>query len=205
MKLSEYMRNVIPGDMILIEHPSISLAPRVFHVITRSAGRDNLFIIDVLDSALTLKKELELAGVDVSYLEKAPRLMGSGKSKWGRVVMSIDVHSDPGIFMSKFERFSKKYYSEHPGVNTIIVNPERIIPLHHMSPRFVLSLADLAAVFLGNRNRNVYYFVNCETADRRYLSLLEEVFTKVLRLKGRRLTVEKSPRPEEEGLELELG
>ena len=205
MKLSEYLRNVVPGDMVLIEYPSISLVSTVFHVITGAIGRDNIFIIDILDGVLSIKKELELSGVDTSYLEKAPRLTGSGRSKWGSIIASIDVHSDPGIFLSKFERFSKEYYSEHPGVNSIIVNPERVIPLHHTNHRLVLSLIDLAAVFLGNRNRNVYYFVNCETADSRYLGMLEEIFTRVLRLEGRRITVEKSLDPGEEGLELEIG
>ncbi|WP_297437853.1 DUF257 family protein [Thermococcus sp.] len=89
-------------------------------------------------------------------------------------------------------------------MNSIIVNPERVIPLHGMSPRLILSMADLAAVFLGNRNRSVYYFINHETADRRYLHLLEEIFTRVLRLEGEKLIVEKSPNAEE-GTKLEIG
>ncbi|WP_297438118.1 DUF257 family protein [Thermococcus sp.] len=116
MRLSEYLRNVVPGDMILVEHPSISLVPRVFHVIIGAINRDSIILLDILDGILSIKKELELEGVDVSYLERIPRLTGSGRSKWGNVIASIDVHSDPGIFLSKFERFSRDYYSKHRGL-----------------------------------------------------------------------------------------
>ncbi|MBP1911377.1 DUF257 family protein [Thermococcus stetteri] len=203
MNFSSYLERIKPGETVLIEHTSISPHPLLFYEIGSSVGWDNLLVIDILDSTLPILRRLRLSGREVPENEIA-RIKAGGTSLWGKLVIEVNPHKDPGIFMSRFVSNVLNYYRRHKNVTTIIVNPERIIPLQDNRPSFVLYLTNVAAEFLGNTDRKTFYFVNYELAHRGYLALLEEIFTRVLRVEDGSVEILKSLNLEEEGTRLQL-
>ncbi|WP_054839546.1 DUF257 family protein [Thermococcus sp. JCM 11816] len=206
MKFGEYLETLRPGESVLVEHTSISPYPVLFYEIGKNSGWDNILVIDIIDSALPVLRWLKFAGLDVPEKSIA-RIKAGGTSEWGgRIVIDVDPHKDPGIFMSKFLSNLLSYYRANKNVTTIIMNPpERIIPpLQDNRPSFVLYLANAAAGFLGNPHRKTFYFVNYELAHKGYLALLEEAFTRVLRMEGSSVRILKSLNLDEEGTTLQL-
>ncbi|KQH81919.1 DUF257 family protein [Thermococcus thioreducens] len=203
MKFKEYIKTIQPGESVLIEHTSLSKHPLLFYAIGETCGWNRVLIVDVIDSVLPILRWLRLSGLQVP--KDTPRVKAGGVSKWGRLLLEVDPHKDPGIFLSKFTQKLKEYYLKNPGTVTVILNPERMIPLQGNNRRFILSLANLASAFLGNSTRTTFYFVNYEMVERMYLALLEEAFTRVLIVKNEgRVLIAKSPHLEEEGMSLEI-
>ncbi|ASJ01643.1 DUF257 family protein [Thermococcus gorgonarius] len=203
MKFSEYIKTITPGESVLIEHSAVSLYPLLFYLIGQEKEWKNILVIDVLDSALPVFRQLKAANLDVP-LEKLDRVKAGGTSEWGKKILEVDPHEDPGIFMTRFLSKLTRYYHENKGVTTFIINPERVIPLQDNKPSFILYLANTAAGFLGDPSRTTFYFVNFEIANRKYLALLEECFTRVLRINERgEIKILKSINTDEEGNILE--
>ncbi|KUH33778.1 hypothetical protein APY94_04440 [Thermococcus celericrescens] len=203
MRLADYLRDIEWGESVLIEHTSLSAYPRVFHTIGEVYGWGRLLIVDVLDSSMSIIRWLRLSKVKIPG--KIRRIKVGGTSDWGEVVLEVDPHKDPGIFLNRLSRSVREYYRENPKTVSILMNPEKLIPLHGNSPRFILSLSNLGYAFLGNPVRKTFYFVNVDLAERRYVAILEEAFIRVLRIDDSgSITVLKSPHADEEGLTLEL-
>jgi hypothetical protein len=201
MKLSDYLKRVEWGENVLIEHTSLSAYPRVFYAIGETYGWDNILTVDVLDSIMPVWRWLRLANVDVPYYVK--RVKVGGTSEWGNIVFEVDPHKDPGIFLNRLSSMIKEYYSENPKTVSILMNPEKLIPLQNNNPRFILSLANLGYAYLGNPTRKTFYFVNVDLADSGYVAILEEAFIRVIRvLDDGSIVVAKSPRIKEEGTRL---
>ncbi|ASJ09840.1 hypothetical protein A3L12_00235 [Thermococcus sp. P6] len=193
MKFGEYLRGIEKGESVLIEHTSLSNHPLLFHTIGETYGWEKILVVDIIDSLLPVLGWLNAAGLQVPM--SIARIKAGGISNWGRVVLELNPHKDPGIFLTIFTKKLKEYYSENPGTVTVILNPERVIPIQGGDRRLILSLANLASAFLGNPNRKTFYFVNREIADRSYLALLEETFTRVLVVENDGKTrIAKSPR-----------
>jgi len=203
MRLSEYLRSVMPGETVLIEHTSLSDHPLIFYTIGSTYGWNRVLIVDIIDSVIPLLRWMRLSGLTVP--DDVARIKAGGVSNWGRFILEVDPHKDPGIFLSKFTQKLKDYYSKNPETVTIILNPERLIPIQGNSRRFILLLANLSSVFVGNTKRRTFYFVNREMAEKTYLGLLEEAFTRVLLLgEEGKVLIAKSPIPEDENKEIEL-
>jgi hypothetical protein len=137
LKFSEYLRNITPGESILIEHTSTSAYPLLFYEIGRNKNWKNVLIVDLLDSALPILRWLKFAGLEVPT-DKLDRIKAGGTSEWGNKIAEVDPHKDPGIFMSRFLNVLLSYYNTHKNVTTVIVNPERLVPLHENRASFVL-------------------------------------------------------------------
>jgi hypothetical protein len=205
LKFSEYLKNFQPGESILIEHSSLSPYPYLFYIIGRERNWEKILAIDILDSALPIIRWLKAANLDIP-LDRIDRVKAGGTMEWGNKVIEVDPHKDPGIFMSRFLSKLAAYYRENKDMMTFVLNPERLIPLQDNRPSFILYLANVASELVGNPSRIVFYFLNFEITHRGYLALLEESFTRVLRLEeGGKLTILKSINTDEEGRYLELG
>ncbi|WP_167909982.1 DUF257 family protein [Thermococcus sp. Bubb.Bath] len=203
MKFRDYIGGINAGESILVEHTSTSPYPLLFYEIGRSRGWENLLIIDLLDSALPILRWLKFAGLDVS-LDKLDRIKAGGTSEWGNKIAEVDPHKDPGIFMNRFLKVLVDYYKTHKNVTTIIVNPERLVPLHENRASFVLYVSLIRSELLGNPSRVLFDFSNFELAHSGYLALLKEIATRVFRIEeGGKLTLMKSIDPEEDGTLLE--
>ncbi|MCD6372847.1 MAG: DUF257 family protein [Thermococcus sp.] len=203
MNFEEYLSKVSPGELVLIEHTSLSTHPLAFHKIGEKYGWDRALLVDIIDSSLPVLRWLRLSGINTP--QDVMRIKVGGVSNWGNVILEVDPHKDPGIFLSKFSRKIREVYSKNDFTVTILMNPERLIPLQNGNRHFILNISGMASVFLGNPKRVAFYFVNREMADKMYLALLEEAFTRVLVFTEKtRLTVLKSPEMEEEGGEIEL-
>ncbi len=203
MNFNDYLSKVSPGENILIEHTSLSLHALALYAIGQRYGWEKVLLTDIIDSSIPVVRWLRLSGLSVP--ENVKRIKAGGISNWGEVILEVDPHKDPGIFLSKFSRKIREVYSKNDFTVTIMMNPERLIPLQEGNRNFVLILSDMASAFLGNPKRVVFYFVNREMAEEIYLALLEEVFTRVLSFTGKkRLRILKSPEINEEGAELRL-
>ncbi|NJE11033.1 DUF257 family protein [Thermococcus sp. MAR1] len=201
MRFSEYLSRIGPGETVLIEHTSLSPYPRLFHAIGSVHGWEKVLLIDILDSTMSAIRWLRLAGFTVPQHTK--RIKAGGMSEWGEVLFEVDPYKDPGIFLSRLSKWLRDYYSKNPGTIAIIMNPERLIPLQNNNPRFVVSLTNLSVAFIGNSNKKAFYFVNTDLADKRYVALLEEAFTRVIRIGDEGKTVIVKSPGEEEGASLE--
>jgi hypothetical protein len=202
MKLTDYLRTIKLGENVLVEHTSLSGYPEIFYLIGETHGWEKVLLVDIMDSSLTVLRWISISGRKIP--ENIVRLKAGGYSDWGKVLLTIDPHKDPGIFLSRFDRTVREYYSRHPNTVTIALNPERLIPLQNNDPQFILALAIFSAGFTGLPRRS-FHFVNVDIADRRYVALLEEAFIMILRIEGdEKVLVVKSPVREEEGTELEL-
>ncbi|NJE61759.1 DUF257 family protein [Thermococcus sp. 21S7] len=203
MRLAEYLNRVEWGENVLVEHTSLSSYPLIFHTIGETYGWERILIVDVLDSIMPVLRWLRLSGIRIP--ENIRRIKVGGNSGWGEVVFEVDPHKDPGIFLNRLSANVREYYQKNPKTVSILMNPEKMIPLHSNNPRFILTLANLGYAFLGNQIRKTFYFVNLDLADRRYVAILEESFIRVIRIHddGRVLLL-KSPQVEEEGRTLEL-
>jgi hypothetical protein len=201
MRFSEYLKRIKDGENVLIEHTSLSPYPKLFYEIGNAYGWERLLLIDILDSSMPVIRWLRLAGFTVPTHVK--RIKAGGVSEWGEVIFEIDPHKDPGIFLSRFSNWAVRYYSNNPGTVSVVMNPERLIPLQNNNPRFIISLTNLGVAFIGNPKRRTFYFVNTDLADRRYVALLEEAFIRVVRIDDDgRTVIAKSP-GEDEGASLE--
>ena len=203
MNFNDYLSKVSPGESVLIEHTSLSLHALAFYAIGEKYGWERVLLTDIIDSSIPVIRWLRLSGLSVP--ENVKRIKAGGISDWGETILEVNPHKDPGIFLSKFNRKLREVYSKNDFTATVIMNPERLIPLQNGSRNFILTLSNMASVFLGNPRRITFYFVNREIAEGIYLALLEEIFTRVLCFTGKkRLRVLKSPEMEEEGMELGL-
>lgn len=204
MKFSEYIGGVKAGENVLIEHTSLSAYPVLFYLIGKTYGWERLILVDIIDSSLPILRWAKHSGVDLPL--GLARIKVGGTSEWGRVILELDPHRDPGIFLTRFAGFISGYYDEHSGEElvTVIMNSERLLPIQNNSSGFILTLTNFAASFIGNRGRRIFHFVNIDLADRRYVALLEEAFTRVVRLDERVPRVLKSPIPGDEGRRLKL-
>ncbi|AHL22967.1 DUF257 family protein [Thermococcus nautili] len=204
MNFNDYLSKVSPGESVLIEHTSLSMHALAFYAIGEKYGWDRVLLVDVIDSSVPAVRWLRLSGLSVP--ENVTRIKAGGVSDWGNIILEIDPHKDPGIFLSKFSRKIREVYSKSDFTVTVIMNPERLVPLQNGNRNFILMLSNMASAFLGNPRRITFYFVNREMTEGIYLALLEEAFTRVLCFTGKRnLRVLKSPEMEEEGIELNLG
>ena len=204
MKFSEYVLGVKAGENVLIEHTSLSAYPVLFYLIGRAYGWERLILVDVIDSSLPILRWARHAGVELP--SGLVRIKAGGTSEWGRVILELDPHRDPGIFLTKFESFVKNYYEEHSREEmvTVIMNSERLVQIQNNRRGFILTLTNFATSFIGNPRRRSFHFVNVDLTDGRYVALLEEAFTRVIRIDDRTPKVLKSPNSGEEGKELKL-
>ncbi|WP_456366478.1 DUF257 family protein [Thermococcus sp.] len=204
MKFSEYIGGVKAGENVLIEHTSLSAYPVLFYLIGKTYGWGRLIMVDVIDSSLPILRWARHAGVELP--SGLARIKAGGTSEWGRIILELDPHRDPGIFLTKFEGFIKGYYEEHSGEEmvTVIMNSERLVPIQNNRRGFILILTNFATSFIGNPGRRLFFFVNIDLADGRYVALLEEAFTRVIRIDDKVPRVLKSPNSGEEGKELKL-
>ncbi len=203
MRFEEYLGTIKPGESVLIEHTSLSKHPVIFHLIGTNYGWNNMLVIDIIDSLMPILRWLSISGTSVP--DNIARIRAGGTSQWGRVILEVDPHKDPGIFLSRFTQKLREHYSKNPETVTVILNPERLIPLQNNNRRFILALSNLASAFVGNSKRITFYFVNREMVEGMYLALLEEAFTRVLIVKNDgRVLIAKSPHLEEEGMSLEI-
>lgn len=203
MNFNDYLSKVSPGESVLIEHTSLSLHALAFYAIGEKYGWDRVLLVDVIDSSVPVVRWLRLSGLSVP--ENVTRIKAGGVSNWGRVILEVDPHKDPGIFLSKFSRKIREVYSKNDFTVTVVMNPERLAPLQNENRNFILTLSNIASAFLGDTRRVTFYFINRDLANRMYLALLEEAFTRVLAFTEKtKLTVMKSPEIEEEGSEIGL-
>ncbi|AIU69368.1 hypothetical protein TEU_02855 [Thermococcus eurythermalis] len=203
MDFKEYLSRISPGESVLIEHTSLSAYPLAFYRIGEKYGWDRILLIDVIDSSLIVLRWLRLSGSGVPT--NIRRIKVGGVSSWGNVVLDVNPYNDPGIFMSKVTKTVQRLYSKNDFTVALIMNPERLVPLQNGDRSFILALADMASAFLGNPRKVAFYFINGEIADKGYLALLEEAFTRVLAFTEKtKLTVLKSLEIGEEGREIEL-
>jgi hypothetical protein len=204
LKFIDYIGTINAGESILIEHTSTSPYPLLFYEIGRSRGWENILVVDLLDSALSVLRWLKFAGFDVP-VDKLKRIKAGGTSEWGNKIAEVDPHKDPGIFMSRFLRVLLDYYKTHKNVTTVILNPEKLVPLQENRASFVLYISLIRSELLGNPSRVLFDFSNFELANRGYLALLEEISTRVFRIEEKgKLTLLKSIDPGEDGTPLEL-
>ncbi|ASJ01761.1 hypothetical protein A3L09_00035 [Thermococcus profundus] len=203
MRFRDYLGKIREGESVLIEHTSLSPYHTLLLSIGEFYGWERLLLVDTLDSAASLVRTLHLSGTDIPG--DVAHIKVGGSFSWGRVILKVNPHKDPGIFLSRFVYTLREYYSKNSDVVTLILNPERLVSLYNNDPNFILTVANLAAVFLGTPLRRTFYFFNRETGNARYLSLLEEAFTRVLRVQDDgKILVVKSPDLEEEGALLEV-
>lgn len=200
MRFSEYLRLIKPGEIVLLEHTSLSPYHFMLHAIGETYGWESVLVVDVIDSIIPVVRWAMLSGREIPADVK--RIKVGGVSDFGNVILEIDPHKDPGIFMTRFSRYLRELYSSSSGgrpLVTVIMNPERVIPMQNNDPRFILSLTGLAVTFLGNPIRRAFYFVNSDMAYPRYVFLLEELSTRVIRIDDSgKISVVKSPVVEEE-------
>lgn len=201
MRFSEYLSRIVQGENVLIEHTSLSPYPRLFYAIGNSYGWERVLLIDILDSSMPVIRWLRLVGFTVPQHTK--RIKAGGISEWGEVLFEVDPHKDPGIFLSRFSNWINGYYSKNSGTVSVVMNPEKLIPLQTNNPRFIISLANLGVAFIGNPTRKTFYFVNTDLADRRYVALLEEAFIRVIRIGDDGKTVIVKSPEDDEGASLE--
>ena len=206
MKFTEYISRVNPGENVLIEQTSLSDYPLLSYLIGETYGWKRIILVDIIDSSLPLLRWMHLSNIHIP--EDITRFKVGGISDWGNVVLEVNPHNDPGIFLSRFSRALRENYLESysRGVEaiTVVMNPERLIPIHNNRPSFIMTLAALPTVFLGDIKRRAFYFVNIDMTHKRYRALLEEAFTRILKIHDDgRITVLKSPSLNEEGTELD--
>lgn len=202
MKFRDYLNNITGGESVLIEHASLSAYPLLFYGIGNFYGWERILLVDIEDSSLPVIRWLRLSGLDVP--RNLRRIKTGGTSKWGNVILDVNPHEDPRVFLSKFNRKINQVYTQNDFTVTMIMNPERLVPLQNGNRKFILTLSNLAATFLGNPRRITFYFVNREMSERTYLALLEEMFTRVLSMDSKGVRILKSPKIIEEGTLLEV-
>ncbi|ALM76162.1 DUF257 family protein [Thermococcus barophilus] len=202
LSLNEYLNKIKAGEVVLVEHSSISKHPAVFYAIGRTYGWENLLVIDVIDSILPIVRSLTLSKIEIP--QNIARIKIGGTSNWGKIITEIDPHTDPGIFLSKFAWHRNSYCAKREKTITVTLNFERLIPIQEMSRYFTLLLSNLEASYLGDPRGIVFHFINYEVSERGYTSMLEEIATRILRITGWEILIRKSPQLHEENQKLKM-
>ncbi|WP_048149536.1 DUF257 family protein [Palaeococcus ferrophilus] len=201
MNLREYFRGLPLGGLLVVEYSSRSPFAEVFHTIAGACDMP-ILIADVFDTFLPVKRTLDVAGKDVSYLERADFIKGGGRILWPNTLRVVNVYRDVGLYLREVAHFLKKYYEEHPGTCSFFFGVERLQRISPEEARFLLNVYGVMTTFVGSKERTAVHFVNTDIADGRYVGLAEEVATRVLAVRKGFVEVLKSPGVEERGLKL---
>ncbi|AFK23188.1 DUF257 family protein [Pyrococcus sp. ST04] len=201
MNISEILNSINPGEIVLIEHTSLSPYPIVFSEVLKNSK--NTLIIDFLDSSLYVIRWLKFAGYEIP--EKLKRIKIGGTSKWGNVIAEIDPYKDPLVLVTKFITEIMKVYKENPNTTTIVLNHEKLLGLYNYDQYLVLEVLSIPTSLIGNPLRRAFVFMNYELTEPKYLALFEEVATRVIRIGNKgEVKIIKSIRPEEEDIVFKL-
>lgn len=202
MNLGEYFEGIRVGDILLVEYSSRAPFPMVFHAIASSCRNRPILIVDTFDTFISVKRALEVAREDISYLQEAHFIKGGGRIKWPNTLKTFDVYRDVGVYLGEVGRFFTRYYRKHPETCSFFFGVERLQRIAPNEARFILNVYALMSTFLESNDRTAVHFVNTDIADGRYLGLVEEVAGRVLAVRSGFVEVIKSPVAEEKGLRL---
>jgi hypothetical protein len=170
-----------PGETVLVEYSAASLPEVLLYLVWSFNCRDGIIVDDVADTLCGTIKRLEVLGVDVSFLKKAPVIkIGGGNEYCGNVAGTVDLdryYLDVSHYNAIFNSLGLEGVAINPvlGLHKLLVSIER---------RNALRILGNISSFEGNRKRIAFYFVNrdaIEGVHPEVLALLEEIATTVIR------------------------
>ena len=182
------------GETILLEYSSPVWPPLAFYFIAKATLKlgDSLIIDDIKDTLYSYMVQLELAGVDMDFLndERVLVIKVGGQKFVGNVVARVELASDFYLHRQRYrEAFNRVLNMGGSFTDIVLGFDRRIATVSSPYERFLFAYDRVH--YLGNRKRVAVYIVNRELLKEYnfILPFLEEISTSVVLLEER----EKNP------------
>jgi len=202
--------NLKPGETVLIEHSSRVEPTLLFYELVDWAREKGypVLIDDVLDTLYLYKAQLDLAGIDTSFLNDIKVIKFGGRLNVGQVVERLHI-KEPTIREHEYRRAFEPLMGGGAIVNPVL-GFGKLFALAE-STREVLELINEILIFAGNESRIAFYFINTDVlkgAVTNALPWIEELASTIIEV-GRdgklyRFSVVKSVNNKLSGLEFTL-
>ncbi|ASJ16274.1 hypothetical protein A3L04_03885 [Thermococcus chitonophagus] len=203
MNIGEYLKGIKPGEIVLVEHSSLSPYPEVLYEICKDRW-DKVILTDFLDSGVHVLRHLKYSGKNIP-IDKIKRIKVGGYSKWGRVILDMDPYKDPVVLMINFFKTLVATYKEVDKAIAIVLNHEKLLARYEYDPYLLNEVLAVPTTLIGNPLRTAFVFMNYELTEKRYLALFEEIATRIIRVDDSGIAkVVKSIDLSEEGRELKV-
>ncbi len=183
IKVKEVLEHLVPGETVLIEHPSkVEPILLFYEIVTWAESKGYPVVIDdVLDTLYLYKRHLELAGKGNSLLDNAKVIKLGGRLNVGQVVGRVRVKDDPIIFEQEYIKAFESQLDE----KNVIINPflgfEKLFLIKEFR-RDLWARMYVPLSYIGDRRRIAFYFVNTDVVRStapEALPLLEEIASTV--------------------------
>ncbi|WP_148882298.1 DUF257 family protein [Thermococcus aciditolerans] len=188
--LFEYIKDIKPGEDILIEYTSKEPVHILLHLILRCLRKNGLpvIIVDELDQLHVFRTHMKLAGIDTELIDTANVIKIGGLLKTGNVLGKVDLSKELPIRKKHYEEALKKINADY--TVRIVLGFDKVLAMHEEERRDLESLfGRMIRPYLGDEGRATIYFINTELFSERTLKEFREHASRVfkVRLDGDRI------------------
>ncbi|WP_258084144.1 DUF257 domain-containing protein [Thermococcus thermotolerans] len=207
--LLEYLKNLSPGEDVIIEYTSREPVHILLHLILRCLRRNGLpvIIVDELDQLHVFRTHMKLAGIDTGLIDGANVIKIGGLIKTGNVLGKVDLSKEFPIRKKYYEEALRKADADH----TVRIVPgfDKVLAMHEEDRRELEALFGyMVRPHLGDERRTTFYFMNTELFSERTRKEFREHASRVLKVRFEedvlRLKIIKSPYLSEYGKRIEI-
>lgn len=149
------------GDTVLIQYPSHFLSEYIFLAIYKYAEGEGIpvWVDDVLDSLYSIKKRLELGGIDTSFFKSVYVGKVGGRRNVGNVLGQIPFAHEGRILVENYKKILEQSTRALPKRIDISLGLDELFLLWNNHTEIIGFIKELSK-FLGEKNRIAYYLIN---------------------------------------------
>ncbi|RLF88359.1 hypothetical protein DRN43_06015, partial [Thermococci archaeon] len=146
------------GDTVLVQYPSHFLSEYLFLTIYKYAERAGIpvWVDDVLDSLYSIKKRLELGGIDTSFFERIYVGKIGGRRNVGNVLGQIPFAHEGRILVENYKKILEQSTKKLPKRIDISLGMDELFLLWNNQTEIIGFIKELST-FVGEKNRTAYY------------------------------------------------
>jgi len=190
--LKSILPHLKPGEMVMIEHDSISTPVFEVYRIGEYAMEHNipLLIDDFLDSLYVYKTHLELTGINTEFLNDALVIKIGGINNVGNIVEKLSVEESSihkKHYEGAFQKAINNIKSRDKFAFNLVLGIDKFLALLDTKME-ILQTINVIASYLGNKHRIAFYFINrdlLKNSPLNVLSLLRSIPTTVVSIEMR--------------------
>ncbi|RLF76284.1 DUF257 family protein [Palaeococcus sp. (in: euryarchaeotes)] len=149
------------GDTVLVQYPSHFLSEYLFLTIYKYAEGAGIpvWVDDVLDSLYSIKKRLELGGIDTSFFERIYVGKIGGRRNVGNVLGQIPFAHEGRILVENYKKILEQSTKKLPKRIDISLGMDELFLLWNNQTEIIGFIKELST-FVGEKNRTAYYLIN---------------------------------------------
>ena len=149
------------GDTVLIQYPSHFLSEYILLAIYRYAEEEGIpvWVDDVLDSLYSVKKRLELGGIDTSFFKNLHVGKIGGRKNVGNILGRVPFAHEGRILVENYRKILEQSTRELPKRIDISLGLDELFLLWNNHNEIIGFIKELST-FLGEENRIAYYLIN---------------------------------------------